>query len=808
MDTFLRDVAYALRALARNPAFAAAAVLTLALGIGANTAIFSVVHGILMRPLPYPDADRIQVVWNNNTREGIERDVTSFANFADWRSRGEAFEAMAGFTRSGFVSLTDGGEPEQLRVTYVTADFLAVFAVAPSIGRGFTHAEMQPGSDQVVLLGHGLWQRRFGGDPGIFGRTITLNGQPVVVAGVMPASFSYPADSELWMPLAPDEQTVQARGALWLSVIGRLRPDASPSLAQQQMNTIAAQLAEEYPGPNTGAEVLLEPLHETIVGDVRTPLLVLLAAVGVVLLIGCANVANLLLARGAVRRKELSVRSALGAGRARVARQLLTESVLLALVGGVVGCMLAVWAVGLIVSLAPAELPRLAAVRVDATVLGFTLLVSVVTGLLFGLAPLLQVRRADVMSALREDGRSAGSREGVGRLRPVLVSTEVGLALVLLVAAGLLIRSFAALNAVDPGFDPVNTLTFRVTAPGARYETGVQVRQLHTDLQQRLAALPGVTSVGATSTLFISRLPNMSSIALEGDAPRAPDAPVESVVIESATSGFFETMDMRIVQGRSIGTNDRSDGVPVSIVNEAFVRRYFPDRDPIGQRFTFGSPADTAAVWLQIAGVIADTRRAGLAEQIRPESYRPFTQSTTRSLTYVLRAESNPLALLPAVRAAVGGLDPQLPIANVSTLEESLAETIAARRFIMVLLAAFAAIAALLAAIGIYGVVSYLVAQRTRELGVRMALGAHRGDVLRLVLAQSLRQVLPGVVLGSVAALALTRLLRSQLFGIAPHDPLTFAAVPLGVIAISVLATLLPARRAAAVDPILALRRE
>jgi len=568
------------------------------------------------------------------------------------------------------------------------------------------------------------------------------------------------------------------------------------------------QLQGEYPASNTGAEIMLEPLHETIVGDVRTPLLMLLGAVAVVLLIGCANVANLLLARGAVRRKELSLRAALGAGRGRVARQLLTESVLLSLVGGVVAAALAIWAVGAIVSLAPAELPRLDAVRVDATVLGFTLVVSIVTGLIFGLAPLLQVRNSDVMSALRDDGRSSGGRDGVGRLRPVLVSAEVALALVLLVAAGLLIRSFVALNGVDPGFDAANTLTFRTTVPAARYDSPERVREFHTQLQQRLAALPRVRAAGATSTLFISRLPNMSSIALEGDAPRADDAPVESVVIESATPGLFGALGMRLVEGRLFTDEDHADAVPVAVVNEAFVRRYLPGADPFGRRFTFGNPTDSAAIWLQVVGVIEDTRRAGLAEDIRPEAYRPYAQRTTNGITWVLRADSNPLALVSTVRSTIRALDPLLPIAAVSTLEQSLAESLAARRFIMVLLASFAALAATLAAIGIYGVVSYLVAQRTRELGIRMALGAHRRDVLRLVIGQSLRQVLPGVVIGAAAALALTRLLQSQLFGVAPHDPLTFAAVALGLIAISTLATWMPARRAATVDPVIALRRE
>jgi putative ABC transport system permease protein len=807
MHTLWKDTLYALRMLVRNPGFAIAAVLTLALGIGANTAIFSVVHGVLLRPLPYPDADRLYVVWNENTREGIERDVTSYPNFQDWRDRSDVFEAMAAFSGSN-ISLSGDGDPEQARAALVSAGFFDVLGARPVLGPGFDEVAIDAGATDVVLIGDALWRSRFGADPSIIGRDIIVNGTSRTVVGVLGPEFAYPEDAQAWLPLAPPANLAQARGALWLSVIGRTRAGADHRLAQDRMNAVAAQLAEEYPGANTGAGIMLEPLQTTMVGAVRTPLLVLLGAVAVVLLIGCANVANLLLARGAVRRKELAVRTALGAGRARMARQLLTESVVLAVAGGVAGTVLAVWSVSAIVALAPAELPRVDAIRIDATVLGFALLVSVVTGLLFGLAPLLQSGRVDVMSTLRDGGREAVGGGAVGRLRPALVSGEVGLALVLLVAAGLLIRSFAALTAVEPGFDPRGAATFRVVLPGARYETDDRITAFQSALLERVRALPGVSSAGAANTLFLSRLPNMAPIAREGDAPVADEAPRESVVIARVTPGFLDAMGMRLLSGRDIASSDGMDGVPVAVVNESFVSRYFPDSEPIGRRFTFGDPQDENATWREIVGVAADARRSGLDMPPRPEAFLPHVQATAAGLTFVARSDRDPMSIIPAVRTIVREMDPQLPISEVGTLEQSIAAQLAARRFVMTLLAAFAALAALLAAIGIYGVVSYLVAQRTHELGLRLALGASRADLLRLVLRQSLYQLLPGIAIGVVAALALTRVMASQLYGVSTTDPLTFAAVTLSLIAVGTLASYVPARRAAAVEPITALRQE
>lgn len=807
MHSLWKDAVHSLRALARNPAFTLAAVLTLALGVGANTAIFSVVNGVLLRPLPYPDAARLHVVWNHNTREGIERDVTSWPNFQDWRDRNDVFESMAAFT-GGSASISGDADPEQVRVARVSADFLSVMGVRPALGRGFLAAELQPGTGTAALLSDGLWRSRFGADPAILGREIVLDGTSRRIVGVMPPGFAHPADAVLWLPLVPDPDLAEARGALWLSVIGRLRPDVTPALAQSRMDAVAAQLADEFPGPNTGAGIMLEPLQTTIVGEVRTPLLVLLGAVAVVLLIGCANVANLLLARGAVRRKELAVRMALGASRGRIARQLLTESVVLALAGGLAGTLLAVWTVSALVSLAPAELPRLDAIRVDSVVLVFALLLSVLTGLLFGVAPLAQAGHARVMGTLRDGGRDAVGGEGVGRLRPVLVSSEIGLALVLLVAAGLLIRSFAALNAVDAGFDPRNVATFRVVLPGARYEGADRVRVFHARLLERVRALPGVVAAGGARTLLLDRLPNMGPITRAGDAPAGDDDARESVVIDAATPGFFDAMGMQLSRGRDLAASDAPDGIPVAVVNEAFVRRYWPDADPLGRRFTFGDPQDPATTWLEIVGVVRDARRSGLAQPARPEAYLPHAQMSSPGLTFVARTSVDPASIMPAVRAVVREMDPLLPVSAVSTLEHTLAEQLAARRFIMTLLVALAALAAVLAAIGIYGVVSYLVAQRTRELGVRLALGATRTDLLRLVVGQSLRQVLPGIAAGVVAALALTRVMASQLYGVSATDPVTFAVVTLALVCVGALASYVPALRAARVEPNTALRQE
>jgi putative ABC transport system permease protein len=588
-------------------------------------------------------------------------------------------------------------------------------------------------------------------------------------------------------------------------VIGRLRADASVARADAELTSIMARITEEAPA--TGNGVFIEPLRDTIVGNVRPGLLILLGAVGFVLLIACVNVANLLLARGAGRRRELAVRSALGASGRRLATQVLIESLVLSAAGGALGLLVGYAGTALLVAASPSDLPRLEGVRMDAGVIGFAALVTLLTGLLFGLVPALQARAAGLAAALR-DGDRSGSSGKLARTRRLLVTAEVALALMLLVGAGLLVRSFAALQAVDPGFATERVLSFRASAPASRYAEPAHVRQFQVELLERLNALAGVEAATTITTLFLSRLPNMSPVAIEGAAPPAEDESVVPVTSDFVHPSFFAAMDIPLVRGRGFEPGDVAGATQVAIVNETFVRRFLPDGEAVGRRFTRGDPQDTSAVWQTIVGVVADSRRSGLAEPVRPEAYRPTTQVTPRSMEVLVRTAGPPLAAVGAVRAVVRELDPDMALARIRTVEGALAEALATRRFIMLLLGAFAVLAVSLAAIGIYGVLAYVIGQRTRELGIRMALGAGRGAVLDLVLRQSLRHVLPGVALGVAGALALTRLLQSQLFGVEAADPVTFAGVTLLLVVVALIATWIPARRAVRVNPIEALRQE
>lgn len=804
----MNDLRFAVRTLRKSPGFAAVAVLTLALGIGATTAIFSAVNGVLLRPLPYPDADRLTVLWLNNQREQIERDVTSYPLYLDWRESA-SYEALAGYT--GTVgTFTGEGDAEQYVGAWVTGNFFRVLQVRPGRGRVIAEEHAQAGNHQVVVLSHGLWARRHGADPGVVGRSVMINGIPREVIGVAPRGFSYPDGADFWMPIAPDaegwQQATSERGSLWLSVIGRLRPGVSVEAASAELNGIMSRLAAEGL-TDEGNGVFIEPLRDTIVGHVRPALLILLGAVGFVLLIACANVASLLLARGAARRRELAVRTAMGATGGRLARQALTESLVLGAAGGLAGLLVAVLGTAGLIAVSPPDLPRLEGVRVDGVVVAFATLVALVTGLIFGLAPALQARDAGVAAALRDADRS-GSGAGLARMRPALVIVEVALALVLLVGAGLLLRSFAALQVVDPGFETERVLSFRVTASAARYPEPEQVRQFQAALLERLDAVPGVEAATGITTLFLSRLPNMSNIAVEGQPQAGETDPVTSVTNDFVDPAFFATMGMPILRGRGFEPADVPDAPQVVIVNEAFVRRFLAGEDPLGRRFTRGDPENPEAVWQTIVGVVADSRRSGLVEPVRPEAYRPITQVAPRSLEVLVRTAGPPVAAVRPARAILRELDPDMAMARIRTIEAAMAEAVATRRFVMLLLAGFAALAVALAAIGVYGVLAYVVGRRTRELGIRMALGADRRAVLGLVLRQALRHVLPGVALGFAGALALTRLLRSQLFGVSATDPLTFAGVTTLLVAVALLASWIPARRAAAVDPMEALRHE
>ena len=805
MEILLKDIRIAARSLVRARGFTVAAVLTLALGLGANTAIFSAVHAVLLSPLAFPDADRLTVLWLNNQREGIQRDITSYPTFLDW-SEAASYQAMAAHA-SQAGTLTGEGDAAQLRGSAVTAEFFEVLGVRPALGRVIGAGDTELGAAPVIVLSHGTWARHFGSDPSVLGRTVRLSGTREVV-GVMPPGFAYPEGAEFWTGLAPDEESAglfEARTALWLGVIGRLAPGASVDAASAEMSTLMAGVREEYADLG-GNGVFVEPLRDTIVGDVRPALLVLLGAVGFVLLIACANVANLLLARGAARQRERAVRGALGATGARLAREALTESVVLAVVGGAVGVLLAFWGTAALVAVSPPDLPRIEAIGLNAPVIAFAAALALLTGLVFGVVPALQARAAAIGATLREGGR--GSAAGRGGMRPVLVAAEVALSLILLVGAGLLLRSFASLQAVDPGFATEDVLGFRVSLGTERYPGAPEIRELERQLLESVRAMPGVTGATAINTLFLSRLPNMGSIAMEGAEAPDPDDAVTSVTTDFVEPAFFETMGIPIVRGRGFQATDIPDAPSVAVVNETFVRRFSPDADPIGRRFTWGDTEDTATTWHTIIGVARDTRRSGIVADVRPEAYRSTGQYAIRGRDILVRTTGEPLALVPEVRALLRRLDPDLPMASVRTVEQAMGEAVATRRFVMLLLAGFAAVAVLLTAVGIYGVLAYLVARRTREMGVRIALGAARADVVRLVVRDGLRSILPGVAIGIAGALLLTRLLTSQLFGVSPTDPLTFAAVTALLLGVALTATWVPARRASRVEPMTTLREE
>ena len=801
--TIARDARYALRMLVRAPAFSAIAILTFAVGIGVNTAVFNVVNGVLLRPLPYPEADRITLLWMDNRRQGIKEDITSYPNYVDWRAQGTSYAHMAAFRPSAF-SLTGAGEPERILGSMVTANFFDVMRVAPGLGRLFTVENETPGQDRVVLISHGLWQRRFGGTNDVLGRTIVLSGQPHEVIGVMPPALRWPDKSELWKPLAPSEGARQSRGGFWLPVIGRMKPGVSAEQAQTEMSTIGTRLEEQYPS-NRGFGVYVVPLQKQLVGNIQRPLIVLLASVGFVLLIACTNLANLMLGRTAARRKELAIRTALGAGRSRLIRQIITETFVLALLGGIVGALLAYWATGFFITVGGDSIPRQETIRMDARVLGFALVLATISALLSGVAPALQASRRVIVDHLRE-----GTREGGGgasrRTRSVLVAAEVALALVLLTGAGLLLRTFWRMQSVERGFRPGNVAMMTVSLPGTAYAGQPEVRGFYARLLERVRALPGVERA-ATGTAVLQPLVTNSGIySIEGKPLPPPEQRVEYPV-EVVSPGYFETVGMTIVRGRGFTEADHADAPRAIVINETLARTGWPDQDPIGRRMKSGDE-NSNAPWMTVVGVIRDAHRANVTLAIRPELYMCTLQSTPRTQTVFVRSAGDPNAIVPAVRRELQSLDPQLPIFGVTTLQRELALTLTQPRFQAVLLAGFAAIALLLATIGIYGVTAHAVSQRTQEIGIRMAMGAAGRDVLRLILMQHLRPAVAGLAVGLVGAVILSRSLQSLLFGVGASDPATFALVAMLLLVVAAAACWLPARRATRVDPLVALRSE
>lgn len=802
MRGFGKTLRYAYRSLRGSKSTSLAVISTLALGIGVTTAVFSIVYGVLLRPLPYPDSDRLVRVWLSNPRQGIDKDITSYPNFADWRAQSRSIQGMAAVA-SAARNLTGAGEPRELSGAAVSEGYFGILRVAPVLGRVFTPEEESLSGPNVVILSHELWATQFGSDPAIVGRALSLSGVPYEVVGVMPRGLG---EQDFWIPLRPSADLRESRGALWLPVIGRLAPGVTLEQAQTEMSAIARRLEQSYPEANDGMGVLLEPLRASIVGDVRQPLLLLLGAVALVLLIACANIANVLLVRGTARRTELAVRAALGASRRQLAMQVGVESLLLALAGGALGVLAAYACLQWLMGLAPPSLPRLDAIRLDGSVLGITAAVTVLCGMLFGLVPALEAGGRGPAEAIRQGGRGAVGGSAAERLRPVLVVSQFALAVMLLAGAGLMLRSFAKMQDVDPGFDASHVALVRLNLPASKYETPEQVNAFYDELLTSLRATPGVESADAISDFVLGRLPNSASIVVEGvELPQALER--LPVAYDAVTPGFVRTSRMRMLSGRGLLPTDKQGSSRVALVSETMARTFFRGADPVGARFAFGVP-DSEDGWITIVGVVADARRSGPVEPVRPYVLMPHAQYTTRRLDIVIRATGEPLALLPQVRAAVHAIDAAQPIAGVRTLEQAFGETVAPRRFLMVLLSIFGGAACALAAIGIYGVMAYVVVRRTREIGVRIALGAPPGRVQRLVIAQAMAQAGIGLALGVAGALLLGGQIRAQLFGVAPGDPTTLVAT-VGLLAlVALFASWLPARRAAAVDPTTAMRVE
>ncbi|HVR96529.1 MAG TPA: ABC transporter permease, partial [Thermoanaerobaculia bacterium] len=802
------DVVFGLRTLLRNPATSAIALFALALGIGANTAIFSVVNGVLLEPLPYGNPEKLVMVWEANPGRGFPRFSVSPPNFVDWRVQARSFDGLVA-TSSDDVNLTGREQPEALSMAQVSDGFFRVMGVPLALGRDFQPEEMKPGARRVTVLSHGLWQRRFGSDKAILDRPILLNGEPYTVVGVAAQGFEFPNERELWTPWT-EEIDPAMRGAHYLRVIGRLKPGVSVEQAATEMTAIAARLEKQYPDSNTGWGALVISLRENVVQDIRPALLILLAAVSFVLLIACANVANLLLARVAAREREIAVRTALGAGRVRLVRQMLTESAVLFLGGGLLGLLIAFWGVKLLVAMDPGGLPRVQEIDVDGRVLLFTLGVSLVTGLLFGLIPAFHATSGGrLYDALKEGGRAmAGGGRGKV-VRNALVLVEVAVALVLLVGAGLLIQSFSRLQSVDPGFQPDGVLTAGVGLPAFKYPDTPRQAAFYRQLVERLDAQPGVEAVGLISPLPLSGQRFVLTFAVEGRPAPAPNEE-PNANIRTASPDYFKTVQIPLIKGRVFTDQDIETSLPVLLVNQTMAKQIWPGEDPLGKRITFDDATDPEAEWRTVVGVVGDVRHGTLNEDGGSEAYWPQFQAPFQSASIVVRAAGagNPERLAGAVRQTVRALDPDLPVDEIRPFDEVVSEALSQSRFKTVLLGLFAAIALVLAAVGVYGVISYSVTQRTHEIGIRMALGAERTSVLRMVVRQGMVLVLTGVGVGVVLAWMASRYLETQVYGVSTSDPATFVAVPLVLAGVSLLANYLPARRATTVDPLEALRYE
>ncbi|HSF23530.1 MAG TPA: ABC transporter permease [Blastocatellia bacterium] len=803
MGTLFRDLRYGIRMLIKRPGFTAVAIVTLALGIGANTMIFSIVNAVVLSPLPFPDSARLVRIAESHPKYSAN---FTYATFLDL---GSETESLANIAASRFWNdnLTEDGEPEQVASMLVSANFFAALGVAPHLGRTFIPEEDQRGGDNVVVISHGLWQRRYGADSNIIGRSIKVSGVDRTVIGVMPPGFQsgflFPGSYELWVPLVPGGVLSDNRRSHLLAVIARLKPGATVAQAKAEMAAFATRVEQEHPGVDPELSFGVTGLQERLVAPIRPALTVLFCAVGCVLLIACANVANLLMARSAAREREMAIRLALGAGQWRVIRQLLTESALLGLLGGAAGLLLAVWGIDSITALNPGNLPRLNEVRIDGSVLGFTLIASLLTGVLFGLAPAFQLCRLSIHEVVKDGGRGSVGTRRTG-LRNFLIVSEVALALVLLIGAGLLINSFRRLQQVDRGFDPENVIAINLTLPRAKYAKNEQQIAFLKSVLERIKQVPGVRSVGLTSTLPLSGGP-ATTFVIEGRAP-ADAAEEASADIRIIDPDYFRTLSIPLRTGRWFRDGDTSGAPTVMVINENMAGRFWPGEDPIGKRVTmkdWGPPLTG-----EIVGVVGDVKADGLDSDTRPMIYWPYPQFPTIFNSIVVRTDANSTGIVAAVKSQIWSVDPDQPIPSIGAMDRVVANSVAPRRFNMLLLGLFAGVALVLAAVGIYGVISYTVSQRTHEIGVRVALGARGSDVLKLVVGQGLTLALTGVGVGLAAAFGLTRLMTSLLFGVSPTDGTTFAVFAILLTGVALAACVVPARRAIKVDPMVALRYE
>jgi putative ABC transport system permease protein len=802
-----QNIRYALRMLSKSPGFTIVVILTLALGIGANTAIFSVVSAVLLRPLPFPQPDRMVTILHVNLRTGETGRAHSYPDFEDLRRQSRSLEAAAAYDQ-GSATMTGLGEPAHLTMGIFSADMFNVLRVPPILGREFVASEDKPGT-HVVLLSYRLWKTRFGGDPNVTDKKVVLDGTPYVVAGVMPAEFQFPLDSEpmdLWTTIAVEGAEVQAkRGSHFLGVIGRLGSAATLAAANRETAEISARLEKQYPDTNGHWGLALQPEIETLVGNVRPALLMVLGAVGFLLLIACANAANLLLARAAGRQREMAIRASLGAGKSRILGQLLTESVLLSLAAGALGLLLAVWGTAALRNLPSLGIPRLASAGVDLGALVFTLVVSLSTGVLFGLAPALYASRFNLFRSLKEGGRTGTAGTGQSRIRAALVIAQVSLAVMLLVGASLLIESVFHLIRESPGIDPQGVVAFNLDLPDSRYGKPAQSADFFLELLERIRMVPGVKNASAVMPLPLSGDALRTSFEIEGRPMAKSDRP--STHIRAVGLDYFRVMRIPLQAGREFSARDDRHAPHVVIVNQTLVRRFFSNENAIGKHIKL-STWDEPEATCEIVGIVGDVKHRNLWQPPDPESYLPYEQDSIGAMNIVVRSERDPMLLLPAIREQVRALDAELPIYRAERMEEYVAASVAQRRFTGLLCAVFAGVGLLLAVVGLFGVMSYSVAQRTHEIGIRVAVGAEKPDILRLILTEGMRITVAGIAIGLLGAFAVSSVVESQLFGVSATDPRTFVGVVLALVLVALAACYIPARRATRVDPMVVLRYE